>query len=110
MTIVHFVILALATWRITSLLVDEEGPWRVFSRMRVKCGVKYNEKNEQYATNELAKILMCVWCASIYVGAIVVLVYIFVPASVYVFAALALSSISMLADKQLWRGFRKDSH
>ena len=109
-SLLHFVILALATWRISSLLCDEDGPWRIFSWIRNRVGVKYNEQNELYATNEIAKVFTCLWCMSYIVGIIVVLVYVFVPASVYVFAALAFSSISMLADKQLWRGFKKEGH
>lgn len=108
MTLLHFVILALATWRISSLLVDEEGPWHVFSKLRNKLGVKYNERNERYTVNVIGEYLNCVWCASYIVGAVVAIIYLFVPMSIYLFSALAFSSVAMLADKQLWRGYRKD--
>ena len=104
---VRFIILALATWRISSLLCDEDGPWNIFSRLRNKVGVKYNEQNELYASNEIAKIFTCLWCISYIVGGVVVVVYLLVPSSIYVFSALAFSSVSMLADKQLWRGYKK---
>lgn len=107
MGIVELIVLCLATWRISSLLCDEEGPWNVFSRLRNKVGVKYNEANELYATNEIAKAFMCLWCISIYVSGIVIILYLLMPVSIYVFAALAFSAIAMLADKQLWRGYKK---
>ena len=107
MTFLHFVILALATWRITSLVVDEEGPGRIFERLRVKLGVKYDEKNERYSANIIGEYLNCVWCASYIIGATVILIYFIVPWSIYLFSAFAFSAISMLCDKQLWRGYRK---
>jgi len=106
-TLLHFVILALATWRISSLITDEEGPWGIFSRIRNKIGIKYNEQNERYATNEIAKQVMCIWCISYIIGAIVILIYFIVPWSIYLFSAFAFSAVSMLCDKQLWRGYRK---
>ena len=107
MTLLHFVILALATWRITSLLVDEAGPKELFESIRSKLGVRFNEQNERYADNLIGEYLNCVWCMSYIIGGIVVLVYIFVPWSIYLFSAFAFSAISMLCDKQLWRGYRK---
>ena len=104
---VRFIILALATWRISSLLCDEDGPWNVFSKLRNKVGVKYNEQNELYASNEIAKIFTCLWCISYLVGGVVAVVYLLIPSSIYLFAALAFSSVAMLADKQLWRGSKK---
>jgi len=106
----HWIILALATWRISSLLVDEDGPRNIFMKLRSKCGVKYNDLNLRYADSVLGEYLNCVWCASYVVGAIIITVYLLFPASIYVFAAFAFSAVSMLADKQLWRGNRKDGY
>jgi hypothetical protein len=108
MSIIHFVILALATWRISSLLVDEPGPKNLFMRLRSKCGVKYNDLNLRYAESIIGEYLNCVWCASYIIGAILVVVYLLFPTSIYVFAVFAFSAVSMLADKQLWRGNRKE--
>ena len=107
MGLVEFVILCLATWRLSSLLCDEDGPWNVFSRLRNKIGVKYNEANELYASNEISKAFMCLWCMSIYIGVLCILVFLIFPSSIFIFAALAFSSVAMLADKQLWRGYKK---
>jgi hypothetical protein len=106
-SLLHFLILALATWRITSLLVDEPGPKDILSKIRNKLGVKFNEQNERYAINIIGEYLNCVWCMSYVVGGIVVLFYLFAPWSIYLFSAFAFSAVSMLCDKQLWRGYRK---
>ncbi len=62
-------ILALATWRISSLLVNEAGPWDVFSRLRRRIGVVYDVNGEAHGTNVASKALTCMWCTSPYVGA-----------------------------------------
>lgn len=64
----EIIILALATWRLTSLLVWEDGPFEVFARFRRKCGVRYDESNMAYGTNWFAKGLICPACASVWFG------------------------------------------
>jgi len=82
------IVLGLAAWRLSSLLVDEEGPFLIFLRLRLLIGVGY-VVNEQvvekedtidlakngdlnnyhtYFKNELAKLLSCVWCTSVWVA------------------------------------------
>ena len=53
---------ALAVWRLTSLLVYEEGPFEMF--------VKLRDLNER-----IKGPLNCFWCASMWVAAVVALVY-----------------------------------
>lgn len=68
MGLVDFLVLGLAAWRLTSLLVNEDGPWNIFARFRHWVGVRFNEKSEPYGTNFLADGLTCVWCTSVWVG------------------------------------------
>lgn len=63
-----FFLLTLAAWRVTSLLVNEDGPADVFIRLRVKLGMRYDEYNLPVATTFLAHLLSCVWCASVWIG------------------------------------------
>jgi len=65
-----FVLTALAVWRLSSLLVNEDGPGDILSKIRVLVGVEYDEYSRPYATNVLAGILTCVWCCSIWVSLI----------------------------------------
>lgn len=87
-------ILALATWRITSLFVEEEGPYLLFVRLRKFIGVDYNEYSEVIAKNEFAKMFTCIWCLSIWVSIFVTVVYIIVGATI--FLPFALSAIAIL--------------
>lgn len=63
----NLVLVALATWRVTHMLVDEDGPWQVFVHMRKLMGWLYDpDGNVVWAdpTNPFS----CVWCLSMYVG------------------------------------------
>lgn len=50
----------LATWRLTSLIVNEDGPFKVFARLHNWANI--------YSPNFLAGLLDCVWCTSVWVG------------------------------------------
>jgi hypothetical protein len=65
-------ILALATWRFSSLLSNprERGPFDLFGKLRELVGVYYDEYSQCQGKNELAKALCCVWCTSVWVGLI----------------------------------------
>lgn len=65
---------SLATWRITSLLVQETGPYDVFNKFRDLVGIEYNEFSRRIPTNEFAKMFSCFWCCSIWVATALVLV------------------------------------
>jgi hypothetical protein len=53
----HFTLGAIATWRITHLLIVEEGPWQIFARMR------------KASTNSaLRGVLDCFYCLSLWVA------------------------------------------
>ena len=65
----NYLILALATWRVTSLLVSEDGPWFMFAKFRIGVGVRYDSDTLQpVADNVWASALLCMWCLSFWVG------------------------------------------
>lgn len=75
-------ILALASWRLASLLVQEAGPLDVFARFR--------------AHSTLAGLLDCVWCASVWTAAgMLLLWWIGGIAQVFVYA-LAVSAAGLM--------------
>jgi hypothetical protein len=53
----RFLLAALATWRLAFLLVREDGPWRVFARLRNRAGNGF-----------LSQLLGCVKCAGMWVS------------------------------------------
>lgn len=58
----------LATWRLTSLLHSEDGPFEIFARFRDWAGIKYDEQSQPVSENQLGKMIACVWCLSIWTG------------------------------------------
>jgi hypothetical protein len=63
----------LITWRLTSLLVAERGPYDVFEVLRDFAGIDYNEFSQKIYKNGFAKMLGCFWCCSLWVGLVVAL-------------------------------------
>lgn len=73
----EFIVLALATWRLTSFLVWEDGPLEVFARTRHLLGVRYDETSQPYGSNWFAKGVICPACASVWFGTLWAIAYVF---------------------------------
>lgn len=105
MEFTEFLILGLAVWRISSLLVNEDGPLDVLGKMRHAVGVRYDEQSERYGQNELANMLNCVWCTSFWVALIVVGLYWLVPgATVMVSSLFACSAVAVIVESTVRHG------
>lgn len=105
MSILEVAILALATWRLASLVANEDGPFEIFAMFRKLVGVKYNTAQftvpTPYGSNEVAKMMICVWCNSIWIGAAVALAYWYNPHfTTWACLPLALSALAIVIDKQ----------
>ena len=74
-----FVVLALATWRVSSLFVAEAGPANVFGRLRSAVGVIADANGRAVATNIVAGVFVCVWCFSVWAGSALAVAYIVAP-------------------------------
>lgn len=95
-----YLILALATWRISSLLVNEDGPWTIFERLRHFIGVRYNADSEKIGTNALSELFTCVWCMSPWIGLLWTIVWSLWPQPVlWIATPLALSAGAIIVDK-----------
>lgn len=70
----ELLILGMITWRLTSLLVYEHGPFDIFGRLRVWLGVRYSVNNIPYGTNEISKMILCFLCCSIWVSAVIAII------------------------------------
>lgn len=94
------IILTLATWCISSLLVNEDGPFDMFSWLRFWLGVRYTERNEAYGTNMVSEILTCLLCTSVWVGIILTIGYVIVPVYITWFCLpFALSAGAIIANE-----------
>jgi len=96
-----FILVALATWRLSSLLVKEDGPGDILGKLRAKAGVKYDDFSRPYGNNVLAGILSCVWCCSVWVGFVTGVLLKPRNFADYLAKALALSSSAILIDEIL---------
>lgn len=67
---VKFLVIALAIWRLSSLLAEEYGPFDIFEKFRTLIGVVYDEHSARYGTNVIAKGVVCVWCNSVWFSAL----------------------------------------
>ena len=95
-----YLILGLATWRISNLLVNEDGPWDIFPKLRHLAGVRYDEHSNAYSTTALSKLAMCVWCLSLYLAGVLTLAYWFWPnIAIPISLPFALSAMAVLVDK-----------
>ena len=96
MSINIFFYLSLAAWRLASLVANEDGPWMMFKRMR--------ERAEQWCMKYrfcrelgLYELFSCEWCNSIWIGAGLTLLYLWIgEAILYVALPLALSTVAII--------------
>jgi hypothetical protein len=66
----RLIVAALATWRLSSLLVNknEAGPANLLHRIRDWAGA-YELGEDDEPITSLGKLFSCVWCMSVWVGA-----------------------------------------
>lgn len=95
------VILILAVWRISHMLVEEGGPWHVLERFRYRLGVRYDQYSVPYGEGMLGELLTCVWCTSMWVGAVVGVLYLVWPVLVGLFLIPALSGGAIIVESLL---------
>jgi hypothetical protein len=105
MSVTNLLILILAVWRISSLLVNEDGPFNVLGRLRHRLGVRFDEYSQPYGENELAKALTCTWCTSIWVGVAFAVLYALAPTAVLICSLpFALSAGAIVVDGVIHHG------
>lgn len=94
-----FLILALATWRLSSLLSVELGPFNIFDRLRAACGVELDAQGGMVGTNWFARGLICVWCASVWIGVVLGVAYWLWPDVTWVVLPFALSAGAVIVQE-----------
>lgn len=106
MSVLHLVVFALATWRISSLFVSEDGPFFIFENLRTRSGIEYHLVSNRTSVTDQIKIvpdkffsqlLSCIWCISPYVGASWLIFFLISPLAAFFFAIpFALSACAIL--------------
>ena len=71
MALLTFIIYGIATWRLSSLLVNEAGPGDIFVHLREFAGIAHDDQKQKTIIPDgfFSGILSCVWCCSVWVGA-----------------------------------------
>jgi hypothetical protein len=75
---VALVVVALAAWRLASLLNRERGPFDVFVRLRRCAGVEHDDAGVPlgWPDTTIGGMFACIWCMSIWTAAALMAVWI----------------------------------
>lgn len=91
---------ALATWRLTHMLLYENGPFRLLRRGREMLGVIYYDPDSNEVASAKYEITTCIWCMSVWVGAVLSVLWLLVPlVAFWVAMPFALSAMAVLVQK-----------
>lgn len=130
--IYQWIVFSFAVWRLSNLLVNEEGPFSMFLRLRLMIGIHYIHSGsgdklsrvevleemqandlvfcQTYFSNEFAKLFSCVWCLSVWVGLLFALLEELLKGTPaydifnFFLIVLSLSSLAIIIDSVLNRG------
>jgi len=94
-----YLILALATWRLSSLIVNEAGPWDLLAKFRAWIGIYYDDHSEVQGKNVVARAMTCVWCISIWVALFLTVMKFIVPATPVLMLPFALSAVAIMIEE-----------
>lgn len=72
MNLLQLVESGLATWRISHMLVYEAGPFDIFVKMRTHFGIEHDDNDVPIAWPH-GVVFQCVWCLSVWIAGIVIL-------------------------------------
>ncbi len=81
MDLTTLVLLGLATWRLSYMLVWEDGPGLIFFRLRQRVGIGHDDDRRPVMVPErfLPMLLSCTWCASVWVATGWVVLWMLLP-------------------------------
>lgn len=98
MDFLELLIMILATWRLASMFVSEDGPFDVFRRIRSIIGVTHHDDGTiaQIPDRTLSKLFTCMWCMSIWMAGVVYGFWIVCPIVVWI---LGLSTGAIIVER-----------
>lgn len=99
------VVLALAVWRLGSLVTYERGPWHVFQAVREYLGGIAHDGNGHPAANPATfwgELLSCQMCCTLWLGVLWALAYwLLGVAAIWIALPFALSAAALWVKKQV---------
>ena len=106
MDILKIMLLGMACWRLTSLISQEDGPFKVFRKLRELVGIThYNDGKVCEVPDKFwCELLSCPWCLSVWVAGGLTVAYIFLPQVAIYFALwLSLSTVTIMVNDGVLR-------
>lgn len=104
-TIVVFLIVVGSTWRLSYMLVYEEGPLHLFVFLREMAGITHDDDFYpiSYSDNFFAELLSCMYCTSVWVGIFITIFVVAVPDpyNALILLPLSLSAGAILIDSMV---------
>lgn len=104
MDIYMFLVMGLSTWRLSSFLVNENGPWDIFVKVREVLGIQHDEDGDIISWsgvgNFFGPLLECLWCTSVWVGFVVYASYFAWTPVFHLHLVLALSTVAILVNER----------
>lgn len=73
MALVQVLVIGLAAWRLSALLVYEDGPFRIFERFRTLIGIDPN--GGVISSGFLPQLFTCIYCTSVWVAVLMWLLW-----------------------------------
>ena len=103
---IELLILSIAVWRVSHLLLDENGPKDIFGRLRIWAGAEeiLDDGSREVIVSppdgSLAQLFQCIWCLSVWLGMAAAVSYLLCPhATVAVALPFFLSGVAVLIEE-----------
>ena len=99
-TLINFIILILATFRLSHLIANEDGPYEILDKVRHFIGVRIDQYGRQFGNNNLSIGLICPLCNSVWIGIILIILFYTMPdLSILLMLPFSLSGFVLLIDR-----------
>ncbi len=98
MEFLELLIMILATWRLASMFVSEDGPFDLFRRIRSLFGITHHDDGSvaNIPDRSLARLFSCLWCMSVWMAAVVYGLWLLCPVLVWI---LGLSTGAIIVER-----------
>lgn len=102
--LLRIIVGGVATWRVSHMLLYENGPFHIFRFIRIRLGVIYHHSEENYVVGYKYEITTCIWCLSMWVGLAVTLLQRWSPWAVWLLLPHTFSAITVMLHRLLGKG------
>ena len=94
MTLTTLLLISFSAYGLSSLLVNEDGPYLIFERLRNRFGIFRDENDDTVIYKEeyniIQEILACQYCAGTWMVFFSYIVYLILPQALLLFASIGL--------------------